>query len=359
MKRNFSFYFFKPKPIKLGDEFSRWRAVAELLNLKAEERLRVEWMIFYYKEAKRNATQTCRHFGISRKTFYKWLKRFKESKENVESLRDLPKRPLNTRKWEVTPLQEERIKQLRKTYLHYGKQKLKVLYRKIYQEEISCWKIERVIRRYKLYPDKIRAEKIARKQAKARERPKKRIQKLKKEKRIWFLFHLDTIVIYCGNLKRYILTAVDYASKFGYARMYRNKSSKVARDFLYRLQYVINQPIENIQTDNGSEFAHYFEEATKELKIERYFSRVKTPKDNPEAERFNETLEYEWLYDGNLDLDCERFNKNLTEWLIEYNFNRPHKSLDYLAPMEYIEEQLPRIRNPAELLPMWSARTTP
>ncbi|MCM8793995.1 MAG: integrase core domain-containing protein, partial [Candidatus Omnitrophica bacterium] len=107
--------------------------------------------------------------------------------------------------------------------------------------------------------------------------------------------------------------------------MYRNKSSKVARDFLYRLQYLIDQPIENIQTDNGSEFAHYFEEATKELKIERYFSRVKTPKDNPEAERFNETLEYEWLYDGNLDLDCERFNRNLTEWLIEYNFNRPHK----------------------------------
>ncbi|MCM8778862.1 MAG: integrase core domain-containing protein [Candidatus Omnitrophica bacterium] len=141
--------------------------------------------------------------------------------------------------------------------------------------------------------------------------------------------------------------------------MYRNKSSKVARDFLYRLQYLIDQPIENIQTDNGSEFAHYFEEATKELKIERYFSRVKTPKDNPEAERFNETLEYEWLYDGNLDLDCERFNRNLTEWLIEYNFNRPHKSLDYLTPMEYIEKELPKIRNPAELLPMWSARTRP
>ncbi|MCM8793955.1 MAG: integrase core domain-containing protein, partial [Candidatus Omnitrophica bacterium] len=65
------------------------------------------------------------------------------------------------------------------------------------------------------------------------------------------------------------------------------------------------------------------------------------------------------LYDGNLDLDCERFNRNLTEWLIEYNFNRPHKSLDYLTPMEYIEKELPKIRNPAELLPMWSARTRP
>jgi transposase InsO family protein len=32
---------------------------------------------------------------------------------------------------------------------------------------------------------------------------------------------------------------------------------------------------------------------------------VKTPKDNAEIERFNETLKYEWLYDSNLSLDPE------------------------------------------------------
>ena len=36
--------------------------------------------------------------------------------------------------------------------------------------------------------------------------------------------------------------------------------------------------------------------ATAKLGIQRYFSRVETPKDNPGIERFNETLEYEWLY---------------------------------------------------------------
>lgn len=205
-KKSFSFYFFKRKPIQLKDKFSRWRTVSELLNLKVKERLRVEWMIFYYQEAKENATQTCKHFGISRKTFYKWLKRFKESKENIESLRDLSKRPINIRKWEVTPLQEERIKQLRKTHLHYGKRKLKVLYQKIYQEDISCWKIERVIRKYNLYSNELKAEKIAKKQAKAREKPKKRIHQLKKEKKIWFLFHLDTIVIYWNNISRGIFS---------------------------------------------------------------------------------------------------------------------------------------------------------
>ena len=67
------------------------------------------------------------------------------------------------------------------------------------------------------------------------------------------------------------------------------------------------------QTDNGSEFALEFEKATAKLSIQRYFSRVKTPKDNPEIERFNETLEYEWLYNFNLSLDPEELNPRLTE----------------------------------------------
>ena len=81
------------------------------------------------------------------------------------------------------------------------------------------------------------------------------------------------------------------------------------------------------RTDNRSEFAWEFERATAELGIQRYFSMVKTPEDNPEIERFNETLEYEWLYNFNLSLDPEELNPRLTEWLIEYNFNRPHQSL--------------------------------
>ncbi len=184
-----------------------------------------------------------------------------------------------------------------------------------------------------------------------------------KEGRPCFLFQFDTIVIYWNSLKRYILTAVDHATKLGYARMYKNKSSRAAADFLYRLRYLVGQPIENLQTDNGSEFTWKFEEATTKLGIQRYFSRVKTPKDlsltkskdNPEIERFNQTLEYEWLYNFNLSLDPEELNPRLTEWLIEYNFNRPHQSLGYLTPVGYIERELAKIRSP--VLPMWSAST--
>jgi transposase InsO family protein len=355
MRKSASFYFFKRKPIVLKDRYERWRGVADLLGFTTQERLRVEWMVFYYTVAEENATLTAQHFGISRKTFYEWLKRFKGSKYDVRSLANQSKVPRHKRKWEVTLIQEERIKRLRKKYPYYGKKKLKVIYEKEYSEEISTWKIERVIRRYKLYPNRNKAEKIARKRARARQKPKRRIRELMKEGRPCFLFQLDTIVVYWNNLKRYILTAVDHATKLGYARMYKNKSSRSAADFLYRLRYLVNQPIENLQTDNGSEFACEFERASAELGIQRYFSRIKTPQDNPEIERFNETLEYEWLYDCNLSLDPEELNPRLTEWLIEYNFNRPHQSLGYLAPIEYIEKELAKIHG--SVLPMWSAST--
>jgi hypothetical protein len=71
-----------------------------------------------------------------------------------------------------------------------------VLYEEEYCEEVSTWKIERVIRRHQLYPDKQKSEKVARKRAGARQKPKKRITQLVKEGRPCFLFHIDTIHIY-------------------------------------------------------------------------------------------------------------------------------------------------------------------
>ena len=89
------------------------------------------------------------------------------------SLADRSSAPHRKRHWGVTLIQEERIWRLRKGYPHYGKEKLKVLYEKEYSEEISTWKIERVVRRYKLYPD----------QKKARRPPEKEPELVRNQRR--------------------------------------------------------------------------------------------------------------------------------------------------------------------------------
>ena len=339
---------FKRKPIVLLPKQERWRKAAKLINLSHQGCMRLEWIIFYCTAGNQNVSLTCKHFNISRKCFYKWYNRFFESRENVWSLETRSTIPRNRRKPEITINQEIRVKQLREKYMYWGKEKLKIIYQKTYQETISTNKIQKIINKHHLYPDKTKHCKLIIKRKK--KKPKKRIQELVKEPALWFLLQLDGITIYWGGLKRYIFTAVDHTGKFGYARMYNNKSSKSAADFLYRLKYVINQPIINLQTDNGSEFAGLFEKAAQILKIERYFSRVRTPKDNSEIERFNQTLEYEWLNDGNFNPNCKEFNKALTEWLTTYNFKRPHQTLGYLTPIEYI------VKN-TKVLPMYPART--
>jgi transposase InsO family protein len=338
---------FRQKPIILQDKPTRWRGIADKCNLSSSARLRLEWMIFYETVAEHDAYATAKHFNITPKTFYKWFKRFDNGK--VKLLEEQSRKPNNLRKWQVSPQEECRIMKLRKAHLRWGKMKIKHLYLKAYGEKISDWKVLRVIQKHNLYPDQIKAEKQRNKLKNATKR--NRIQKLEMEDKHWFLVHLDTIVIHWGSLKRYILTACDHHGKVAYARMYSTKSSRSAKDFLYRLHYLIDADIINIQTDNGSEFFAEFEEALKQLEIKHWFSRPRTPEDNSIVEKFNQTLQQEWLDDGHSTPVIREFNINLTEWLIEYNFVRPHQTLEYMTPYEYLEYTL---RKQQKLLPMYS-----
>ena len=321
------------------------KKIWSIQKLNKQEKIRLSWIDFYNKQ---KVSLTCRHFGISRKTFYKWYKRYKLL--GIRGLKDLKKTPKKVRKPEITWEQELRIKNLRKQYIRYGKEKLAVLYYERYGEKISAWKIYRVIREYDLYNNPVRNEKLRRKRKLAENN--KRITELKNKPIDKLLFQMDTKVIWCNPAKRYIFSAIETHSKLAFSRMYKNGSSYNARDFLLRLYYLVNEKDFYVQSDNGSEYHKYFDKACKDLKLEHYFSRVKTPKDNAYIERFNRTLEDEFFQMGNYIDDVDLLNSLLTEWLIEYNFNRPHKSLGYVSPINFLSQ----FQN-QKVLPMYSTRT--
>lgn len=54
---------------------------------------RLAWMMLYEKTG--NIQDVCSRFGISRKTFYKWLKRYRASQGDSSSLLDHSRRPLH------------------------------------------------------------------------------------------------------------------------------------------------------------------------------------------------------------------------------------------------------------------------
>ena len=318
------------------NKYERWEKVTTELKLSKKARQRLEWMIYYETMAKKNAKLTCRHFAIARSLWYYWRKRFDET--NLRTLEDEFKAPKNTRKKEYTNVQYERVVLLRKEHIRYGKMKLLKLYQKSYPKDktISSWKIQCIIKISGIYYHAKKQSQINKKRRKSQQ--KKRITELQKKPKTGFLVCLDTIIRHYNGQKRYIITAIDKYAKIAYARMYHNHSSLSTADFLERLVYLLDGKFENLQTDNGSEFLRYFEEACIQLKVPHYFSRTRTPKDNPECERFNRTLQEEFIALGNMTDNVDVFNRNLTNWLIEYNFNRPHQTLDYLTPIEFTQK---------------------
>lgn len=322
--------FHRTHPLPFATKWERLRAAAKAMKLSRDARKRLEWIIWYDTTGRRNARATCRHFGVAPKVFYFWKKRFHDL--NLAALEDRSHRPHRARQSTLTGLQIERIVALRRQFMRYSKLKLSILYREQYGEPLSSWKVQQVIERHNLYPNPKGAHNTARKRRLAWK--KKRITELTTKPKTGFLFCMDTVVRqFCGQ-KRYILTAIDRHSRLAYARMYTNHSSQTAADFLKRLHCLLDGRLLHIQTDNGSEFHLHFERAIKDLKLQHWWSRVKTPKDNAVCERFNRTMQEEFIQQGNAEPDPAVFNQKLTDWLIEYDFHRPHAALGYRRPID-------------------------
>ena len=93
------------------------------------------------------------------------------------------------------------------------------------------------------------------------------------------------------------------------------------------------------QTDNGSEFKGKFDQAIQQLQATTHlFSYPRSPKTNGYVERFNWTIQDEFI---NYEIDTaenypEVFNQKLNQWLTYYNTIRPHQSLGYMTPQQYL-----------------------
>jgi transposase InsO family protein len=330
-------------------------------NISEKARQRLSMIEWYYQV--RDVAITCRMFKVSRKTFYKWLHRYEGAGKQLSSLEDSSKAPHTRRSTTLSFVQEMRIKKLRSQYIRLGKKKLQVLYRKRYDEYISCNHIQQVIEKYNLYYDPVVAKRIRTKK-KHWGAKKLRIHQVNPQDYLTdekpFFFATDTIVLYLpGGMKRYIVTAIEWEKKIAYARVYKNKSSLSAFDFLLRLNMLVDGKIALVLSDNGSEFAKYFEVACRQLKITHIYTRVKTPKDNSVDERFNRTIQEEFMavdeyFEPSLaNDDLTEANQHLAQWLVFYNFQRPHQTLKYLSPIEWYNTnyQLP------EVSPMYPAIT--
>ena len=157
------------------------------------------------------------------------------------------------------------------------------------------------------------------------------------------LLQLDGVLTFVESRRRYTFTAVDLVSRWAFSKTYTTASSRNGADFLRELLQTAPFAVSRIQTDNGSEFMKEFGEAVEKAVLIHFFNWVKQPKYQGWVERFNRTIQEEFLdwHHEALGGDPTAFNETLSTWLIFYNTKRIHRSLgrsgQRLTPLQYLE----------------------
>ena len=146
------------------------------------------------------------------------------------------------------------------------------------------------------------------------------------------LVELDTIHLMKTKTERmYIFTLLDVYSRWAYARAYEKVNTKSSLDFLKRARHKAVFSFSHLQSDHGPEFSTHF---TEHAGITHRHARVRMPNDNAHLERFNRTIQEEFL--DTLPRDVRIINQSMEQYLAYYNTKRLHFGLNLKTPAQVI-----------------------
>lgn len=282
-------------------------------------------------------------YGVSGRTLYRWQRELRKTKGKLEALNKGNTVPIHCRTRMVPDTVSRDIITLRMEHPRLGKEKLAVLLC-VRGYTLSASTVGRILFDLKQsgrLSQNVHMSLNAR-SGRLTERPYKSRKKLRRPKG-YRVLEVDTIVRFVDGAKRYILTAVDTEKRTTFAACYTNHGSASTADFLAKCTAVLPDCPKAIQTDNGSEFALHFDRAVEHLGMERFHTYPRSPKMNAHVERFNRTLNEEFLsYNrGLMRDDVAAFNDKLVDWLLWYNGERPHYALGQRSPFQCMMSALP------------------
>lgn len=284
-------------------------------------------------------------FNVKRRTFFNWKKAFNQGGKKAEALSEKKTTPKTKRKRVWSFEVREKIKSLRTDHPNLGPEKIHPILQSFCNDNgLKCPKTRTIARIIEDAPDKMRRfpektshfgviKKTTRK--KVLRKPKGLIPQYPGH-----LVALDTIERIVNGNRRYIITFEDIYTRFSFAWSTRSHASKAAEEFFdlclkvfpysFKFLYVL--------TDNGSEFKKHFNERLMELHLVHYHTYPRTPKMNAHVERFNRTIQEEFIdYFSYLLIHPDDFNRRLIDYLTFYNIDRVHHAFqNKLSPVQYM-----------------------
>ena len=285
-------------------------------------------------------TELAQKYNVNHKTIYKW--------RNRDSFEDKSSRP-NKIHYALTPLEKELIRVIRTLTWMELDDLVDTVTQTIPNANRS--NVYRTLKAYNI--NRVPQEKKAK-------------AKKFKEYEPGFL-HIDvTYLPKFDNQKYYLFVAIDRATRLLYYKVYENKTANNAVLFLKECKEYFPFYITHILTDNGLEFTdkysrgkgivsgnHKFDKEcskpqikesqnNQEQLIEHRLTAPNTPQTNGMVERVNGTIKNATIKADEYE-NIDDVKKDLNKFLIYYNFNRRHGSLN---------REL-KVRTPYEAVQSW------
>lgn len=291
-------------------------------------------------------------FKISRRTLYLWKTQQQAGQGKLESLNEQSKRPkkVRTRAWSGAVIAA--IKTQRAVHPNLGPDKIAVLlHRDPALKGLALPQARTVARIIADAPDKMRIFPVkVRHNGKVVQRKKAKKTRKPKGFKAAYAGHcgaFDTVEKIIQGCRRYVITFTDLHSRFSWAYGTTSHASAAAQEFFSLVTRIFPFPLTYVLTDNGSEFMKHFDAKLRRLHRVHWHTYPRTPKMNAHDERFNRTIQEEFVnyHEPELQHNLVRFNELLTDHLLWHNGERPHWSLQLKSPIQFLTEQHPELCN--------------
>jgi transposase InsO family protein len=296
---------------------------------KAEQTRLTIWrlkVLEYAGEGSRRVAQTCRHFGISRPTFYKWKRRF--DADGAAALCDRPRTPHRSPRATDRAV-VSKILYLRQHY-HFGPARIADYLKRFHQVSIATSSVHRLLAKHGM--NRLPANQKHHPHAKRWTRYEKAQPGHRLQMDVKFLERIP------GTRRRlYQFTAIDDCTRIRVLKVYDRCNQRTAVQFIDEVLRRLPFRVLVVQTDNGAEFQSEFHWHLETHDIRHVYIRPRTPRLNGKVERSHRVDDeefYQLLDQGGISDDIHLFNEKLREWEDYYNYHRPHGALGGQTPYE-------------------------
>ena len=310
-----------------------------MITAKALEKARI--LVFWEKHG---LQATLDAFPVKRSTLYARKQRWEKGGKKLEALNEDSRAPRIKRKrlWPLEVIQE--LKRLRETRPNLGGEKIFPLLCDFCvkrglpaPKSRTIGNLIRDLGGLRTFPQKIshfgRARKVSR----------QKVLRKPKDFQSGYPGHLvalDTVERFVDGCRRYVITFEDIYTRFSFAWGTKSHASLAAAEFFALCQRAFPHAYNFlfVLTDNGSEFKKHFAEELRRLHLVHFHTYPKTPKMNAHLERFNRTIQEEFVdYNSFLLKDPDAFNRKLMDYLIFYNTERVHHAFkNKLTPIRFM-----------------------